>query len=83
MYSDKHLKSWQPGICYGVIIVLGDIRNSAGTANVYGAILMGPGGSEVETKGSFEVRYSSEAIALANSMSGQTRSFNGWQELSR
>ncbi|MHC5065118.1 MAG: hypothetical protein ACYTG5_14220 [Planctomycetota bacterium] len=67
----------------GIIIVLGKISNSAGTAFVNGAILQGPSGGLIETKGTFDLRYSSEAIALANSISGRYVAFNGWQELAR
>lgn len=67
----------------GVIIVLGKIVNSAGTAEVNGAILQGAGGGLIQTKGNFDLRYSSQAIALANAISGRYVSFNGWQELSR
>jgi hypothetical protein len=67
----------------GVIIVLGSVVNSAGTTDVYGAILQGEGGSLVETKGTLNVHYSSEAIALANTMANRYVSFNGWQELAQ
>lgn len=67
----------------GVVIVLGEIANSAGTAMISGAILQGPSGGLLELKGTADLRYSSEAIALANSMSGGYVSFNGWQELAR
>jgi hypothetical protein len=67
----------------GVIIVLGKIENSAGTAQVYGSILQGPAGGEITLKGTADLRYSSEAIALANSAAGGYVSFIGWQELAR
>ena len=67
----------------GVIIVLGKILNSAGTASVYGSILQGPTGGTLEAKGTLDIHYSSEAISLANNVSGQYVAFNGWQELSQ
>jgi hypothetical protein len=67
----------------GVILVTGNIESTAGTARIYGAILQGPAGSFLQFKGTVEIHYSSEAIALANSASGQYVSFNGWQELAR
>ena len=67
----------------GVIIVLGKFENSAGTARVNGAIVMGPSSVLVQGKGTLDVQYSSDAINLANSMSGAYVSFNGWQEISR
>jgi hypothetical protein len=67
----------------GVIIVLGEIDNSAGTAQIYGSILQGPAGGAITFKGTADVRYSSEAVALANSASGAYVSFIGWQELAR
>ena len=67
----------------GVIIVLGKVDNSAGTARVYGSILQGPSGGNFEAKGTFDLRYSSEAITLANSVSGRYVALNGWQEISR
>lgn len=65
----------------GVIIVLGNIVNNAGTVDVYGAILQGPAASSITMKGTMNVHYSSEAISLANSMGGRYVSFNGWQEI--
>ena len=67
----------------GVVIVLGDVRNSAGTAEVYGAILQGPGASIVQGKGNLMVRYCEEAIGLSNATSGDYVAFNGWQELAK
>jgi len=67
----------------GVIIVLGKIVNSAGTAEIYGAMLQGPTAGLLETKGTMDVHYSAEAVALANSVSGRYVSFIGWQELAR
>ncbi|MHC4515567.1 MAG: hypothetical protein ACYTGW_16305 [Planctomycetota bacterium] len=67
----------------GVVIVLGQIVNSAGTAQVYGAILQGPSGGKFEIKGTMDVYYSEQAVALANSVSGRYVAFIGWQELAR
>jgi hypothetical protein len=67
----------------GVIIVLGQVYNSAGSAAVYGSLVQGPAGGSIVTKGTFDLYYSTEAIAVANSVSGRYVSFNGWQELSR
>lgn len=66
----------------GVIIVLGKIR-AIGTAQVYGSIVQGPSGGEIWSRGTFDVHYSTAALALANSLGGYTVSYNGWQELSR
>ena len=43
----------------------------------------GPSGGNFEAKGTFDLRYSSEAITLANSVSGRYVALNGWQEISR
>jgi len=67
----------------GVIVVLGEVSNSAGTAAVYGSILQGAAGGEIDTRGTFDLFYSSQAINLANSLSGRYVAFNGWQELSK
>ena len=67
----------------GVIIVLGDINNSAGTAQVYGGIIQGPAGSQVTFKGTSDVYFSAEAIQIANTLTSRYVAFNGWQELSR
>jgi len=69
---------------WGVIIVLGNLLNSAGTAEIYGSIIQGPSGGMVQGKGTLKVQYSADAVDLANN-SGATRyvAFNGWQELSR
>ena len=67
----------------GVIIVLGKIVNSAGTAQVYGAMVQGPTAGVFENKGTLDVHYSAEAVGLANSVSGRYVSFIGWQELAR
>ena len=37
----------------------------------------------MHTRGTLDVRYSSEALSLANSLGGRYVSFNGWQELER
>jgi len=66
----------------GVIIVLGEITNSAGTATVYGSILQGPKGGKLTLKGTADIQYSAQAIQIANGASGTYVSFNGWQELS-
>jgi hypothetical protein len=67
----------------GVVIVLGDIHLGSGTAQIYGALVQGPNGRIVSTRGTMDVRYSSEAIQLARSVTGRYVAFNGWQELER
>lgn len=67
----------------GVIIVLGSIKASGGTADVYGGVIMGPASSEVYSRGTLGIHYSSEGLGLANNNSGSYVSFNGWQELAR
>lgn len=67
----------------GVVIVLGDILNASGTMDICGAILQGPSASELRCGGTADIVYSSDAIALANSISGRYVAFNGWQELSQ
>lgn len=67
----------------GVIVVLGDIINSAGTAQVYGGVLLAPTSSFVTLKGTADIKFSSEAIDLATTLTTRYVAFNGWQELSR
>ena len=65
-----------------VLICLGDVKQ-VGTAQIYGAFVHGPKAAQIWTRGTFDVRYSSEALSLANQFAGLYVSFNGWQELSR
>ncbi len=67
----------------GVVIVLGKVNNSAGTANIYGSILQGPKGGTLVLKGTADIVYSTEAIALADKAAGNYVAFNGWQEIAR
>ena len=67
----------------GVIIVMGDIDNSAGIAQVYGGILSGPASGQFTFKGTSGVYFSSQAIDIANTLTSRYVVFNGWQELSR
>lgn len=67
----------------GVIVCLGDIINSAGTAQVYGGILLGPTSNFVTLKGTADIYFSSQAIKIANNLTSRYVAFNGWQELSR
>ena len=66
----------------GVIIVLGAINNSSGNATVYGSMVQGPAGGLILMKGTMDLYYSEQAIAVANSSAGNSVAFNGWQELS-
>jgi hypothetical protein len=65
----------------GVVIVLGSFECGAGTADIYGAVVMGPASGMVRNGGTFRLRYSDEAIRFANRMGGRYVAFNGWQEL--
>ena len=65
----------------GVVIVLGDFEAGAGTADIYGAVIMGPDAGEVRATGTFQLRYSEEAIRFTNALTGRYVTFNGWQEL--
>ena len=67
----------------GVIVVMGDIDNSAGTAQIYGGILSGPVTGQITFKGTSDVYFSAEAIKIANTLTSRYVAFNGWQELSR
>ncbi len=64
----------------GVLIVLGNVAGT-GTMDVFGALIQGPGASSFALHGNATIRYSTEAIALANSVGGTYVSFNGWQEI--
>jgi hypothetical protein len=65
----------------GVVIVLGSFECGGGTADIYGAMVMGPAAGLVRNSGTFRLRYSDEAIRFANRASGRYVAFNGWQEL--
>jgi hypothetical protein len=65
----------------GVIIVLGSINAGAGTADVYGATVLGPSSTELRVTGTFRLHYSDQAIQLANQLAGRYSTFNGWQEV--
>ena len=65
----------------GVIIVLGKVIHSTGTAKVLGSVLLGPDVGEVQAEGRLEIHYSSQAIDLANLVSGAYVTFDGWREL--
>jgi hypothetical protein len=68
----------------GVIVVLGDLDNSAGEMTVLGGLLTGPGSADFGITGTADIKYSTEAIDLANTAAGgRYVAFNGWQELSR
>jgi hypothetical protein len=70
----------------GLVIVLGDIINSSGTASIYGAIAQGPAGTRVELQGNSRLYYSSEAVELAEDAyrlaAGGPYYMTGWQETS-
>ena len=67
----------------GLIIVLGNLDNSSGSARIRGAIVQGPAASYVDLRGNFDLQYSTAALDLANSRTGLYVAFNGWQELRR
>lgn len=67
----------------GVVIVLGNVDNSAGTADINGALITGPATTLLRTRGTSSLTFSAEAIALAMQLTGRYVAFNGWQELSR
>jgi len=65
----------------GIVLVAGNIEKAAGTADIYGSVVTGPATKQILATGTLNVRYSTEAIALANSASGRFVTYNGWQEL--
>lgn len=67
----------------GVIVVLGELDNSAGTMEIMGGLLTGDSSSGFRIAGTADIKYSSEAVDLANKAAGRYVAFNGWQELSR
>lgn len=67
----------------GVIVVLGELENSAGTMEIMGGLLTGDSSSNFRIGGTADIKYSSEAVDLANKAAGRYVAFNGWQELSR
>jgi len=67
----------------GVVIVLGSLNAGAGTADVYGAMILGPHAPELRVTGTFRLHYSDQAIQLANKLAGLYSTFNGWQEVAR
>ena len=68
----------------GVIVVLGSLISSAGTADIYGAVIQGPGSPKLRLEGNVNIQYSREAIKIAADTLGTSYvAFNGWQELSR
>jgi hypothetical protein len=66
----------------GVIVVLGDIESS-GTIEVLGGLVGGPATGAFRMVGTADIRYSTEAIELANRVTGRYVAYNGWQELPR
>jgi hypothetical protein len=67
----------------GIVVVLGDCDNSAGTMDIFGAIVHGPSGGLYKMRGSSRVKYSRQAVDLALSLAGRYVVFKGWQEISR
>ncbi len=67
----------------GVVIVLGGLEVGGGTAEIYGALVLGPSATQLRAQGNFTLRYSAEVVGFANSMVGRYTAFNGWQELAR
>jgi hypothetical protein len=67
---------------YGVVVVTGRLICSAGTAALYGGLVLGGAGDDFDLRGTADVRYSSQAIDLALRLTGRYVAFNGWQELS-
>lgn len=66
----------------GLIVVLGRFECGSGTAQIYGGVITGPASPELDLRGTIDLRYSAQAIALAGSLVGRYVAFNGWQEIS-
>ena len=67
----------------GVVIVLGELRAAAGTADIYGSVILAGPSARLRSTGTANIRYSANALTLANQRSGRYVTFNGWQEISR
>lgn len=67
----------------GLIVVMGNLVNSSGSALIRGAILQGPAATLVDLRGNFDLQYSSTALDFASAATGLYVAFNGWQELQR
>ncbi len=50
----------------GIIIVLGNVSSQAGTPDIFGALLIR--GNELDVRGNVNIQYSSQAIAMANTI---------------
>lgn len=66
---------------HGLVIVLGAIRVPSGSAQIWGALVHGPSGGLIDVDGTFEVHYSTSALAAADADRGRAVSFNGWHEV--
>lgn len=67
----------------GLIVVMGNLINSSGSARIRGAILQGPSATLVDLRGNFDLQFSSAALDFASATTGLYVAFNGWQELAR
>ena len=67
----------------GIVVVLGDIDNSSGTAEIYGGLVQGPAATQLKFTGTSDVYFSTQALDIANTLTSRYVAFNGWQELSR
>ena len=67
---------------HGVIVCTGNVNLGAGTFRMRGAMIMGPEATLLSMRGTTDLQYSAEGVALAGSLLGRYSSFNGWQEIS-
>jgi hypothetical protein len=65
----------------GVVVVTGALNCGAGTAEVNGAVLLGPECPSLRLRGTIDLRYSSTGVDLAAGLLGRYVAFNGWQEI--
>lgn len=66
----------------GIVVCTGQLTAGAGTAQIYGAVIMGPSSPGARMVGTLDIRYSTEGINLAERVLGRYAAFNGWQEIS-
>lgn len=65
----------------GIVVVLGNLINSSGSAYIRGAIVQGADADVVDLRGDFDLQFSTAALDMANTNTGLYVAFNGWQEL--
>ena len=66
---------------YGVVMIRGHFECGAGTALITGATVMHSTGTVIDMRGTCDLKYSSDAILLAQNLTGRYVAFNGWQEV--